>query len=194
MSYTLRFPPDGIKSYSQRSPCKPIEPGLVNNPNTTSGPPLIGGWKIAIGKIAIVPIAIGLGGSRIWSTTHAKHAGGPGGVEAFLLHPGQGAPTGREGDQGTALRLVRIALLRWGSTGLQSPGLQQQDDASSWSTILLDGLDLWHPDPLGLGPSVPHTLNHRRDHGQTRTSDIDHGTDVHTVFLGVRDRAKIYFT
>ena len=66
--------------------------------------------------------------------------------------------------------------------------------ASSWSTILLDGLDLWHLDPLGLGPSVPHTLNHRRDHGQTRTSDIDHGTDVHTVFLGVRDRAKIYFT
>ena len=89
-----------------------------------------------------MPIAIGLEESIIWSTTHAKHAGGPGGVEAFLLHPGQGALTGREGDQGTAPRLARIALLRWGSTGLQSPGLQQQDDASSWSTILLDGLDL----------------------------------------------------
>ena len=108
----------------------------------------------------------------------------------------QGAPTGREGDQGTALRLARIALLKWGSTGLQSPGLQQQDDASSWSTILLDGLDLWHLDPLGLGPSAPHTLryNHCRDHGQMRTSDIDHGTDVRTVFLGVRDRAKIYIS
>ena len=63
--------------------------------------------------------------------------------------------------------------------------------------ILLGGLGLWHPDPLGLGHSVPHTLryNHCRDHGQMRTSsDIDHGTDVRTVFLGVRDRAKIYFT
>ena len=43
----------------------------------------------------------GAWGPILEEPTHATHAGGPGGVEAILLHPGQGTLTGREGDQGT---------------------------------------------------------------------------------------------